>query len=329
MPAGGFKIFVDGQVLSANDINDYLMQGILVFANDASRNAGIAGPDHGMMAFSQATNKLSYYDGSDWQIYTALDAAEITSPSPTGSYTGYQYWTFTASGTAVVADQGNGVGGLVDVLVIGGGGAGGEPTGGGGGGAGAYMALSNVYLAAGSHTITVGAGGAGSSTVRNPGNPSSIGDLIVAAGGGASSSDGGSGGGSYRSARKGRAIQGSTRGKDGGDGIPAAGNSRGGGGGGSAGAGGDYTVSLGGAGGIGTASSITGTSVTRAAGGGGGNEGGTGGAGGSGIGGTGGTNAASPTAGTINTGSGGGGCGRDPDTSGSGGSGIVIIRVTV
>ena len=72
-----------------------------------------------------------------------------------------------------------------------------------------------------------------------------------------------------------------------------------------------------GPGGAGVASSITGSSVTRAGGGGGG----IGGSGGSGGGGDGG---GSGTPGTDNTGGGGGGA--SPGTGGGGGSGIVIIR---
>jgi hypothetical protein len=83
----------------------------------------------------------------------------------------------------------------------------------------------------------------------------------------------------------------------------------------------------------GLASSITGSSVTRAGGGGGGvydNRGAVG-AGGSGGGGAGGNNSNSYLggSGTANTGSGGGGGGQDGSSAGaggSGGSGIIIIR---
>ena len=78
----------------------------------------------------------------------------------------------------------------------------------------------------------------------------------------------------------------------------------------------------------GLASSITGSSVTRAGGGGGGAWAGTnhaGSAGGSGGGGRGNGNGNAGTDGTANTGSGGGGGGYGHN-GGDGGSGIVIIR---
>jgi hypothetical protein len=91
-------------------------------------------------------------------------------------------------------------------------------------------------------------------------------------------------------------------------------------------------LNIGGNGGNGVASTITGSSVTRAGGGGGtpwefsppGNPG-TQGLGGSGGGGNGGaSNTGSGTAGIVNTGSGGGG-GANAGTGGAGGSGVVII----
>jgi len=79
-----------------------------------------------------------------------------------------------------------------------------------------------------------------------------------------------------------------------------------------------------------SASTITGSSVTRAGGGGGGDHSaGAGGAGGSGGGGAGGgTSGIQGADGTPNTGGGGGGAqDQSPITSGGGGSGIVVLRV--
>ena len=96
----------------------------------------------------------------------------------------------------------------------------------------------------------------------------------------------------------------------------------GGGGAGEAGPNGaQYTATRGG---NGLASSITGTSVTRAGGGGGGNIFGAPKAGGTGGGGAGGGSGSAAVSGTANTGSGGGGQAQT-GTGGSGGSGVVII----
>ena len=67
MAAGlGFKTFNTGDVLSAADVNGYLMQGVLVFADAAARNAAITSPQEGQFAFTKDTNGLWYYDGAAW-----------------------------------------------------------------------------------------------------------------------------------------------------------------------------------------------------------------------------------------------------------------------
>ena len=102
-----------------------------------------------------------------------------------------------------------------------------------------------------------------------------------------------------------------------------------GGGGGACAVGGDGSGSAGGDGGAGSASSITGASVTYAGGGGGSafnaNVGGSGGSGGGGDAGT--LSSTAGGAGTANTGGGGGAASSHTGAAGgAGGSGVVIIR---
>jgi hypothetical protein len=67
MAAGqGFKTFTTGEVLTAGDVNGYLMQGINVFASNAARDAAITAPAEGQFAFTKDTNSLWYYDGAAW-----------------------------------------------------------------------------------------------------------------------------------------------------------------------------------------------------------------------------------------------------------------------
>jgi hypothetical protein len=67
MAAGqGFKTFITGEVLTAGDVNGYLMQGINVFASEAARNAAITSPQEGQFAFTKDTNSTWYYDGAAW-----------------------------------------------------------------------------------------------------------------------------------------------------------------------------------------------------------------------------------------------------------------------
>ena len=67
MAAGqGFKTFATGDVLTAPDVNGYLMQGVLVFASAAARDASITSPQQGQVAFLKDTNATVYYNGSAW-----------------------------------------------------------------------------------------------------------------------------------------------------------------------------------------------------------------------------------------------------------------------
>ena len=67
MAAGlGFKTFATGDVLSAADVNGYLMQGVLVFADSAARSAAITSPQEGQYSYLKDTNSTEYYTGSAW-----------------------------------------------------------------------------------------------------------------------------------------------------------------------------------------------------------------------------------------------------------------------
>ena len=78
MAAGqGFKTFTTGEVLTASDVNGYLMQGVLVFASAAARDAAITSPQEGQYAYLKDTNVTYYYDGSTWVVSGAT--GDITS----------------------------------------------------------------------------------------------------------------------------------------------------------------------------------------------------------------------------------------------------------
>jgi hypothetical protein len=81
MAAGlGFKTFNTGDVLSAADVNGYLMQGILVFASATARDAAITSPEEGQFAFLKDTNVTTYYTGSAW---ANVDTTGMTNPMTT------------------------------------------------------------------------------------------------------------------------------------------------------------------------------------------------------------------------------------------------------
>ena len=65
MAGAGFKLFADGNVLTASEVNTFMMeQQIMVFASAAARDAAITSPSEGMFAFLKDTNKLTVYKTS-------------------------------------------------------------------------------------------------------------------------------------------------------------------------------------------------------------------------------------------------------------------------
>jgi len=67
MAAGlGFKTFTTGEVLTAADTNGYLMQGVLVFASAAARDAAITSPQEGQACYLKDTDAVQTYSGASW-----------------------------------------------------------------------------------------------------------------------------------------------------------------------------------------------------------------------------------------------------------------------
>lgn len=190
MPAGGYKTFIAGEVLDETDINDFLLQGVLVFGGSAVRGSAIGTPVEGQFSFLTDTDSLEYYDGSAWTPYVGgLNWASVG--SATGTYTSgtvvdgsdtWQYYKFTGAGT-VTFDYA----GYADLLVVGGGGNGSQTSQGGfsstgGGGAGAVR-WGIQEVEATSYAVTVGAGGAAALNAINTGGTSSFGNILKAGGG--------------------------------------------------------------------------------------------------------------------------------------------------
>jgi hypothetical protein len=68
--ANGFKVFAVGEVLTAADVNDYLMeQSIAIFANSTARDAQITSPIEGQFCYLADSNVLQLYGGSSWADY--------------------------------------------------------------------------------------------------------------------------------------------------------------------------------------------------------------------------------------------------------------------
>ena len=231
---------------------------------------------------------------------------------------------FTSAGSAIFFRGGARNTLSVEFLLVGGGGGGGRGTG-GGGGAGGFVTGSGI-IGKTTYTVTVGAGGAGSTNGGEVGRNGTASSFIRSAnGGGGGGSDtacggqnGGSGGGNGNGQRSGGAgISG--EGNNAGTSTTSTGNA---GGGGAGGTGGNGSAGAGGNGGAASTNNYTGSSISYS-GGGGGSGSTTGGTAGT-NGGNGGANAAGSNA-TANRGGGGGGS-YTFDNGGNGGSGRVVIR---
>ncbi len=70
MAGAGFKLFQNGSVLLASEVNTFMMeQQIMVFAGTAARGTALPSPSEGMFAFLKDTDTLTYFDGTDWQDF--------------------------------------------------------------------------------------------------------------------------------------------------------------------------------------------------------------------------------------------------------------------
>jgi len=83
MAGAGYKLFNTGDVLTAAQVNTYLMQQtVMVFASSAARTSAISGVlAEGMVTYLQDTNSLEFYDGSGW-VAAVGDVTGITASSP-------------------------------------------------------------------------------------------------------------------------------------------------------------------------------------------------------------------------------------------------------
>lgn len=343
MAAGGFKTFVAGETLDQDEINDYLMQGVLVFADSTARDAAITSPVEGQFSFLKDSDTVKFYDGSAW-VELSAGGASATGGDELQTVGDYKYHVFTTNGTLAATASGD-----VDVLLIGGGGGGGTLRG-GGGGAGeiqAGLVFRVPVVASTNYAVTIGAGGAGTNSgVDAPGasggNTTLIGgsvSLTARGGGGAGtgntqvdgvrggSGGGGGGGGSF--AGDGAFERGNTS-NDGGNGQ-VGGSQRGGGGGGATAVG--ATGSASGDGGEGATltnidsnltsgnfSSFSGMTVIASGGGGGAAS--SPGSGGTGAG----DGATASTVGGDGVSYGSGGGGAQNANAGDGKAGILMVR---
>ena len=97
--ANGFKVFSVGEVLTAADVNDYLMeQSIGIFADSTARDAQITSPIEGQFCYLSDSNVLQFYNGSSWASF--IGEGDITGVTITTNATGGLSGGSTASSGA-------------------------------------------------------------------------------------------------------------------------------------------------------------------------------------------------------------------------------------
>lgn len=123
MAGAGFRTFAAGEVLTAANVNTYLMQQTVQnFAGTAARSSAVTSPSEGMVAYLQDTDQLSYYDGSTWVtapgarplLIAPEERVNVTASTATGTVTlntatdSVTYYTANASANFTVNLRGNG-----------------------------------------------------------------------------------------------------------------------------------------------------------------------------------------------------------------------------
>ena len=112
MAGAGYKLFATGDVLTAAQVNTYLMQQtVMVFASSAARTTALSGVlAEGMVSYLQDTNTLEVYDGAAWvgatgditglTAGTGISISSATGPVPT--VTNAMATEITAKGDLIV-----------------------------------------------------------------------------------------------------------------------------------------------------------------------------------------------------------------------------------
>ena len=85
----GRKVFTAGEVLTAADVNGYLMdQTVMVFADATARTAAIAEPSEGMLTYLEDTNAYESWNGAAWANIAPTSPITTEGDLITGDATG-------------------------------------------------------------------------------------------------------------------------------------------------------------------------------------------------------------------------------------------------
>ena len=83
-----YKVFTNGSVLNASEINDNLMnQSVMVFSNSTARAAALTAPVEGMLTWLEDSNKYQNYNGSAWVDLGGSAVLQVVSTAKTDTFT--------------------------------------------------------------------------------------------------------------------------------------------------------------------------------------------------------------------------------------------------
>ena len=80
-----YHAFANGELLTAQKVNDYLMRQVVVkVANHTERDA-IPTPDEGMLVYCRADDTLEFHNGSAWGVYPPVAVKNVVALGATAS----------------------------------------------------------------------------------------------------------------------------------------------------------------------------------------------------------------------------------------------------
>jgi hypothetical protein len=84
-----YKVFTNGSVLNASEINDNLMnQSVMVFSNSTTRAAALTAPVEGMLTWLEDVNRYEYRNGSGaWVPLGDSKILQVVSTTKTDTFT--------------------------------------------------------------------------------------------------------------------------------------------------------------------------------------------------------------------------------------------------